>query len=145
MKCQKCSNDFHQRELQEHHIYPQYLGGLREDGILILCKKCHVEIQNLIEAHSLHTKDSINEFTQQWLRNNKTKKVRDVLPFCPNNCMNFNQPNRMFIHQVGKDTVVLMCSICGYKKESSDYLNYWMSKEIQSTIKSIQESWSRSN
>lgn len=41
MKCQKCKNDFEEKDIQESHDVPKYIGGLDSDGRHQICKKCH--------------------------------------------------------------------------------------------------------
>lgn len=47
MKCQKCNEDFEERDLQESHDIPKYIGGLDLDGRHWLCKNCHDEYEVL--------------------------------------------------------------------------------------------------
>lgn len=41
MKCDKCSKNFPEKELQLSHDVPRYIGGTDLDGRHWLCKKCH--------------------------------------------------------------------------------------------------------
>lgn len=41
MKCQKCKNNFPEKELELSHDIPKYLGGTDKDGRHWLCKDCH--------------------------------------------------------------------------------------------------------
>ncbi len=41
MKCQKCGKDFEEKDIQESHDIPKYMGGTDKDGRHWLCKKCH--------------------------------------------------------------------------------------------------------
>jgi len=48
MKCSKCKNEFEEKDLQESHDIPRYIGGIDLDGRHWLCKECHKEYDNLI-------------------------------------------------------------------------------------------------
>jgi uncharacterized protein with PIN domain len=41
MKCSKCNVDFLEKDIQESHDVPKYIGGTDLDGRHWLCKKCH--------------------------------------------------------------------------------------------------------
>ena len=48
MRCQKCSNDFEEKNIQESHDIPKYIGGEDLDGRHQLCVKCHKRYEFLI-------------------------------------------------------------------------------------------------
>ena len=39
--CQKCGREFPEKEIDESHDIPKYMGGTDLDGRHNLCKKCH--------------------------------------------------------------------------------------------------------
>lgn len=39
--CKKCNKDFEEKNIQESHDIPKYLGGTDKDGRHWLCKPCH--------------------------------------------------------------------------------------------------------
>jgi len=41
MKCDKCNQEFEEKDLQLSHDIPKYLGGTDNDGRHWLCKICH--------------------------------------------------------------------------------------------------------
>jgi len=42
MKCQKCKENFNEREIHEHHIHPRFMNNKNGFGMkCYLCKKCH--------------------------------------------------------------------------------------------------------
>lgn len=45
MKCQKCGDEFVEKEIDESHDIPKYMGGLDSDGRHQLCKECHKEYE----------------------------------------------------------------------------------------------------
>lgn len=70
MICEKCKNDFNEEEIHEHHIIPKRLGGKDKDGRIQLCKKCHQTLHiKIVQELILFTKQSIKEFTENWLKN----------------------------------------------------------------------------
>ena len=48
MICDKCGLDFEEKELDESHDIPKYMGGTDADGRHWLCKKCHEKYENEI-------------------------------------------------------------------------------------------------
>lgn len=62
MKCQKCFNDFEEKDIQLSHDLPKYIGGEDKDGRHWLCKKCHGIyewriIKFIWEAHTSKAKE----------------------------------------------------------------------------------------
>ena len=45
MKCQKCGIEFPEKEIQDSHDIPKYMGGEDKDGRHWLCEKCHKEYE----------------------------------------------------------------------------------------------------
>lgn len=41
MKCQKCGEEFEEKDIQMSHDIPKYIGGTDADGRHYLCKKCN--------------------------------------------------------------------------------------------------------
>lgn len=39
--CQCCKKWFPSREVQEHHVIPESIGGTDRDGRVNLCERCH--------------------------------------------------------------------------------------------------------
>jgi hypothetical protein len=48
MKCEKCFEDFEEKEIEVSHDIPKYLGGTDKDGRHNLCKKHHKDYDDLI-------------------------------------------------------------------------------------------------
>lgn len=48
MKCDKCKQDFQEKEIESSHDFPQYLGGTDLDGRHWLCKNCHDKYERMI-------------------------------------------------------------------------------------------------
>ena len=46
MICQKCNQDFPEKEIDVSHDIPKYLGGTDKDGRHNLCKSCHLQYEN---------------------------------------------------------------------------------------------------
>ena len=132
MKCEKCERDLKDKYLHRHHIYPIHLGGKDTDGTLILCIRCHRILHQYLESLGYIQKETIIKFTNSWLKN-KIKLINEM-PFCPK-CK--NEEKRLFIHEINKEDVILMCSTCGYKEKSKKYLQYYLKKEAKETLKGL--------
>ena len=66
MKCMKCKKDFEEKDIQESHDIPKYMGGCDLDGRHWLCKRCHGiyewKIIKLIwDSHDETTKESLRD------------------------------------------------------------------------------------
>ena len=64
MKCQKCGDDFEEKDIQESHDLPKWCGGEDRDGRHYLCKKCHgiyewIIIKLIWESHTKTAKEII--------------------------------------------------------------------------------------
>ena len=45
--CAKCGTD---KNLEEHHIIPKFMGGTDKDGRMLLCKKHHIMLHLVIAS-----------------------------------------------------------------------------------------------
>ena len=45
--CAKCGTD---KDLQEHHIIPKFMGGKDKDGRILLCKKHHAILHSVLAS-----------------------------------------------------------------------------------------------
>jgi len=46
MKCQKCFEEFAEKNIEESHDIPKYVGGNDAMGRHHLCKQCHLKYEN---------------------------------------------------------------------------------------------------
>jgi len=64
MKCDKCKEDFPEKEIHEHHILPKGIRknniSIKEGGKLQLCKGHHNEIHSLLAIF-------VKIFTLDWI------------------------------------------------------------------------------
>lgn len=75
MKCQKCKNDFEERQIQEHHIHPRFMDNPKGYGMkLQLCEKCHnilhLKIPTVLYKYIPNKKlciKNVIDFTERWL------------------------------------------------------------------------------
>jgi len=54
VKCFKCQDNFEEKEIQESHDIPKYIGGTDLDGRHNLCKDCHNKYELQILISCLH-------------------------------------------------------------------------------------------
>jgi len=48
MICEKCKEEFMEKDLQLSHDTPRYIGGIDSDGRHYLCEKCHSIYERLV-------------------------------------------------------------------------------------------------
>jgi len=71
MQCEKCKEEFEEKDIHVHHIIPKHLGGTDKDGRIYLCYKCHIGEKGIHEELKellILTPKSIKEFTEEWLK-----------------------------------------------------------------------------
>ena len=59
-KCLECRN------LTSHHIYPKRFFG-HSQNILLICRDCHDEIEEIIPKHNILKKSEYKKLHKQWL------------------------------------------------------------------------------
>jgi len=135
MICRKCFKRKNDKLIHRHHIYPFHLGGEDKDGTIYICKDCHKEIHQYIDRLGYIKKVTILKLTKDWL-SNKVIGQANEMPICP---ICKTTERRLFIHKIMRGKVILLCSSCGHKEESGEYLKYHLKKAYKESIKDIQK------
>lgn len=82
MKCHKCNDEFLEKDIQESHDVPKYMGGTDADGRHWLCKKCHdiyekiafsVAFKSLDSDTQIRCRNKVKSFSIYYFKNNKDK------------------------------------------------------------------------
>ncbi len=69
MKCQKCKEDFEEKDIDVSHDIPKYMGGIDLDGRHNLCRKCHriyewKVIKLIWNSHDEITQESLRDIVR---------------------------------------------------------------------------------
>lgn len=104
-ECEKCGSS---KDLEEHHIYPKSYGGTNADGLMWLCKKCHVDWHCFLRHYKTKNKELITYITLKWINMNDDDMISPVC-FCGNSTR---------IEKVNALNVTMSCSKCGESFDS---------------------------
>jgi len=93
MKCNSCSKEFEEKQIEEHHIHPKFMDNIKGYGKKIpLCKKCHI---------ILHLK--IPSIIWKYLSTNaKNKCITEIKDFT----LNFNIKNKENNPHIGEQKLL---------------------------------------
>lgn len=110
---QECANCGQKKmsKLEQHHCFPQKLGGTFQDGMLVLCKKCHTDIHRLLRNMEIKTKGEHLEVTKNWILKPIIKSKYKDCPRCDN-------PKCFSIQEVQNKSVIYGCCMCGHREEN---------------------------
>lgn len=83
MKCQKCGDEFEEKDIHVSHDVPKYMGGTDVDGRHHLCQKCHniyekiafsVAFKELDEVIKKECRKKVKAFSISYFNNIKKNK-----------------------------------------------------------------------
>jgi len=126
MKCEKCKKKFKDKDIHSHHILPYSLFETYECPIIYLCTFCHKKIHEYLDILKYTSKEKVEKFTKDWLKNKKIIQEIEKFPFCPI-CKDIDK--RLSIREVGSNYLILGCSYCGYNEKNTQKYNEWFRRQ----------------
>jgi len=84
MKCDKCLQDFAEKDLECSHDIPKYMGGKDINGRHNLCKKCHdiyektiffVAFKTLSNEQKIKCKQAVKKFSIKYFKKEDDTKT----------------------------------------------------------------------